>query len=404
MSVRPSMVSGHLCRPSLATLPKQEVTQLLEKQFGEFQFWGLFLQAVCKRESAGVKNSIPAHTIRAILLALAAKSRYTDSFLGRFSPGDLNDAYERAVGSTPDETGRQLLSRMCTLGRIEPESPDRQFIDHSMADILRAEKLVHDIVMMHGGTLHKQWKQSNRPMGSIHAAHIIKVNDLEQQCFSFLAKFGESKNYKKLSEVISILSISASEKMDFKSMSIIGGEFPILRFDGADVSNLSIRKSVIEILILDNSVISESHNVQIEDCLLGKVAGVSSASGLPSWVTNSEVIEFDRITNASRIKDSFLAPSQKLFLSIIQKIFFQPGGGREESALLKGGYGQKFSPKLVGKILKALQQEGIIEKFKGQNGDAYRPVRRYTERMDRMRSELTLSDDPLWKSVSELSD
>ena len=38
---------------------------------------------------------------------------------------------------------------------------------------------------------------------------------------------------------------------------------------------------------------------------------------------------------------------------IIQKIFFQHGGGRQESALYKGGYSQKYDKELIDKILSA---------------------------------------------------
>ncbi len=388
----------------LAALPKTEIAALFEKEFGEFQFWGLFLLAVCRRESAGVKHSIPPSTIRAILLALASKSRYSESFLGRFSPGDLNDAYERSVGSTPDETGRQLLARMCTLGRIEPESPDRQFIDHSMADVLRAEKLVSDIISMADEIGHNQWKQSLSPMGAIYAANMIEAFDLRQLCFSYFGKYGESKNTKRLSEIISLLSIFGTEAMDFKALTVIGGEFPLLRLNGTKISNLSIRESVIELLIISGTDITSINNLQIENCLVSKLSGISSTTGLPEWIKNCDVIEFDRISNAARIKDSPLSAPQKLLLSIIQKIFFQPGGAREESALLKGGYGQKFDPKIVNKILKILINEGAIEKFRGQNGDAYRPIRRHTDRMNKIRAELTLSTDTIWTDASSISD
>ena len=87
---------------------------------------------------------------------------------------------------------------------------------------------------------------------------------------------------------------------------------------------------------------------------------------------------------------------------MIHKIFFQHGAGREEGALLKGGYGQKYHPKLADSILKILIKQGVVERFKGDDGWVYKPVRRFTERMNRIRSELTLSEDNLWKEVSLL--
>lgn len=95
-------------------------------------------------------------------------------------------------------------------------------------------------------------------------------------------------------------------------------------------------------------------------------------------------------------------PQQKLFLAIIHKIFFQPGAGREEGSLLKGGYGQKYDPKLVDSILKMLLREKLIERFKGRDKWVYKPVRRHSERLNRIRSELTLSEDALWEEATNL--
>jgi len=69
---------------------------------------------------------------------------------------------------------------------------------------------------------------------------------------------------------------------------------------------------------------------------------------------------------------------------------------------LKGGYGQKFSPQLVESILKMLLREKVIERFKGDDGWVYKPIRRYTGRMDKIRAELTLSDDEIWHEVTKL--
>lgn len=65
-------------------------------------------------------------------------------------------------------------------------------------------------------------------------------------------------------------------------------------------------------------------------------------------------------------------------------------------------YGQKYSPKLVDAIIRLLLREGLIERLKGDDGWVYKPVRSHAERMNRLRSELTLSEDSLWKDVASL--
>jgi hypothetical protein len=387
----------------LVELDKGDAEYLLKREYGQFEFWATFIYAVCRRESKGVGGSIAPQTIQLILQYLAAKTRYSNSFSGRLTPTDIDSAYELVVGSVPDQSGRQLLSRMCTLGRIEPESPDRQFIDPNVLDVLRADALLSDIVSMSDISGQAQWIQSLRVLGTVHCAQLIRTYDLDQHCFSYLRKFGNSRNSKRLGEIVSALCLYGDEPLDFKSLQIANSTLPMLILSNRTVSNLVIKNTEIDFLVLEGTPIKPEHGMQIDDCIVSSVVGISSHTGLPVWIKNAEVISFDRLSNAARIKESPLTPSQKLFLSIIHKIFFQPGAGREEASLLKGGYGQKYSPRLADSIVKLLARSGVVERFKGDDGWVYKPVRRFTDRMNKIRSELTLSEDELWLEVTKLS-
>lgn len=151
----------------LVELDPGDVVSLLNKEHGEFQFWGTFIYAICMRESKGVSGSIAPQTIQLILQRLAAKTRYSNTFTGRLTPTDIDSAYQMVVGSVPDQSGRQLLSRMCTLGRIEPESPDRQFVDPNVLDVLRADALVNEIVSMTETSGQTQWIHPLRVLGAM---------------------------------------------------------------------------------------------------------------------------------------------------------------------------------------------------------------------------------------------
>ena len=87
---------------------------------------------------------------------------------------------------------------------------------------------------------------------------------------------------------------------------------------------------------------------------------------------------------------------------MIRKIFFQPGAGRKEAALLRG-MGFSDNTRLGKKILGKLMDEGLITRHKGDEGYIYKPVRKYAKRVNGIITELTLSKDPLWESVSNLS-
>lgn len=386
----------------LVELDPEDVGNILSRKHGEYEFWGTFIHAVCRRESRGVGGSIAPQTIHMILHRLASVTRYSNTCNGRLSPSDIDKAYQEVVGSVPDQSGRQLLSRMCTLGRLEPESPDRHFLDLNVLDILRAEALISDIVGMRDTQDQAQWCQSLRHLGVLHAAQTIKYFDLEQHCFSYLKKNSNSRNTKKLGEVVSILSVYGVEPLDFQALQLSGTVLPVLNLSARSIKNLVLKDSEIDSLFIGGTPITPEDGMVIDGCIISYAFGVSDAQGFPIWVKDTESFNYERISNASRIKESVLPPAQKLFLSIIHKIFFQPGGGREEGSLLKGGYGQKFSPKLVDAIIKILLRERVIDRAKGDSGWVYKPIRRHTDRMNKIRSELTLSEDAIWKEVSTL--
>ena len=289
---------------------------------------------------------------------------------------------------------------MCTLGRIEPESPDRQFLDANVLDILRSEGLVAEVANMHSAANEAQWKQSLGAIGLFHFAQMITLYDLDRQCFSYLKKYSSSRNTRKLGEIVSGLTVFGHESLDFQGLQLTGANFPILNLNKRTIKNFVASESEVGVVVLDATPITVDCNFQLVDCIFSTMAGISNKDGIPLWIKNPEVISFEPISNAARIKESMLSGPQKLFLSIVHKIFFQAGGGREEASLLKGGYGQKFSPKLADSIIKILIREGIVVRRKGDDGWVYTPVRRYTDRLNKIRAELTLSDDPIWLEVN----
>ncbi len=72
-----------------------------------------------------------------------------------------------------------------------------------------------------------------------------------------------------------------------------------------------------------------------------------------------------------------------------------------EEALTRG-FGRLGAPGLTSKVINMLIAEGLIEKVKGREGALYIPVRAHTGRMKQLLAELNMSNDPIWKSVSEL--
>jgi hypothetical protein len=347
-----------------AELERSDLEKILKAVTGTFEFWGLFLGAVTRRESKGVQGSISPDAIAQILTELGGISRHSNEFLGRFSPTDINEAYQRALGSLPDAVGQQLLARMCTLGRIEPESPDRQFLDPNIAEVVRAEHLVSKIASLDESIVKSKWKTGLRTIGAAHAASAISSYDMVQMCHAMLNKFATTANTVLLGEIISVLLLS-EEHVDFKALTLRNGSIPVMVLGDNRVQNLEVISCEIGLLLVTLETSSASKNVSIKDSIIEFVSGVTTATALPKWITKTGVIQYDQdVSNSASIKASNIPDGQKLLLSIVHKLFFQPGKGREEAALLKGGFGRKFDRRTVEEVLKKMMNEGLIEKFK----------------------------------------
>lgn len=384
----------------LADIDQKEAEHILSSSNGEIGFWGQFIDTVCLRE-AKIHTSIDPLYVRQVLTNLAKQTRCSSRPLGRISPKDVNKAYEDATGLAPDESGQLMLSRLCTLGRIEPESPDRQFVDPYIVQLLFAESTAEDISNKNYKILDEPWSQALTEIGIFFLAQWIEQFDLEPECHAIINRIGRPENTQATGEIISALSLIPDMDYDFKNVTIEIADIPILALGNSKISNLTIRDCLISELSFDNCKADEKSNIFIERCKIRNASGLTST---PAWVKESPIENTKSISNAKRIKQSNLPASQKLLLSIIQKIFFQRGGGRKEATLYKGGFGQQFDRKIIDKILSLLVNDGYIEKSKDSSGFIYNPNREYTSKMKAIKDQLSLCQDSLWLKVLEFDE
>ena len=166
------------------------------------------------------------------------------------------------------------------------------------------------------------------------------------------------------------------------------------------ISYLYIEDSIIDYLDITNA--SFCDNSAIAECEIDKIVGISSEKGLPAQIRDCRIDNFESFSTVSRIKRAKLSAPQKILVTIIKKIFFQPGNGRKEEALLRG-LGAINDKRYAEKILNKLLDENIIRKHKGDEGYIYSPQRKYAARMDGIITQLTMSEDEIWIYVSNLA-
>ena len=186
---------------------------------------------------------------------------------------------------------------------------------------------------------------------------------------------------------------------------ITGIPLPFVSYGGS--SSLSymilfglVLASYIEGINLTNSKFLDQ--VQIKSCLISTVYGVSSVKSIPNEFVDCSIESHETLATTTLIKRANLSISQKLLVEMLRKIFFQPGAGRKEAALLRG-MGATANKHLSQKILSLLMDEGLVTRHKGDEGYIYKPVRNQTGRITQIITDLTLSKDRLWQNVTDLS-
>lgn len=362
------------------------------------EFWNHFTKVVCERD-ARINSFFDSSTIYNVFVALSRITRKKPANVGPISQCDLQDAFEAVVGQLPVEDASVMLQRLPSLGRIGPESQDRQFIDMFILDGLRAkdvERLPEADADDRRRAAEDQW---TNPLGRLGQTILALGMAGRFDKYVQIANRSAPKNPTMASDIAASLARLSVGKIDLQGLQINNGTFSELDFRESLIENFSISDSTIEQLILPNY---PPKNVKINTSLVGNVAGAASFSGLPSWVKLEGVDKFDSVQTVSQIRKAGLSPSLEILVAVLKKTFRQKGAGRKEEALLRG-FGSGASGRLASRILSILMREKILDRHKGDEGWIYSPIRSETARIDKMLDQLRSSDDQLWKEIESLS-
>lgn len=383
---------------TISTLASDQLDAMFGEEGDEVAFWNHFIRVLCERD-ARIHVSFDPDTIFRMFLHLARLTRTKSADVGPISLVELQSAFEAATGSAPVEEASVMLQRLPSLGRISPESNDRQFVDVYILDGLRAKDIVSACLGSEAEFLTiagAKWINALDDLGQRILSQDTSMNDRSR--LAFAKRSLENGNKVLASDFVAALTRSHSDAMDFKGLVLNGGDFRYLTFSERQVENLQILNSYIGELALPAK---RASNVSINDCVALRVTGVTSPAGLPTWIKKLEADKFDSVESISRIRRIGLQPSHEILIAIIRKTFFQKGSGRKEEALLRG-LGKPATKSLANRILNLLVREGLLTTFRGNEGDVYAPVRSQTNRMQELLNQLKASTDPIWTKVGEM--
>jgi hypothetical protein len=374
----------------LTRIDNSSLKLLVESELGEVEFFEKVFDDICERE-AKIHPTIFKDSLKSIMLELSTLSRKSSTNVGPINPTEINFVFEKVTGSAPIDESAIVLQRLPYLGRSGSESADRMFIDDYAVDGLRGLALIGYYYEKDQEIWRQSWKHPLRTFGCKIAGSKMRLDDESIKYFKNTAIKG---NNVACSDFIASV-LTKGDDFDFKDICVNNGSFYELDLCGKKIKNLKIGSSEVFELIVDNFT---SVNFRLDNCIVERVVGVTSKDGFPSVFTNMDVIKYEEVITASRISELKLSDKQKTLLSILKKLFFQPGKGRKEDALLRGTE-RYWDCHAAEDVLRYMLKEKMVDRFKGQEGLVYFPNRSKTERVRRVMSKLNNSTDELWTCI-----
>ena len=354
---------------TISDLASDQFETMFGEQGDEVQFWHHFIRVLCERD-ARIHISFDPDTIQAIFIYLSRLTCSKSANVGPISPVELQSAFEAVTGASPVEEASVMLQRLPSLGRVNAESSDRQFVDVYILDGLRAKDIVRACLATKqefSSVATSQWINPLDDLGQRVLSSDGAVTEASR--LDFARRSLELGNKVMACDLVSSLTRSSSSPIDFCGIEVSNGEFLCLRLSEREMTNLTLRACYIGELAFPAKGVSDFH---IVECETPRVTGITSPAALPDWVTRLHAEEFDSVESVSRIRKIGLRPSHEILIAIIRKTFFQKGSGRKEEALLRG-LNTVASKATSRKIINIMIREGLLTTFKGNEGNGICP-------------------------------
>lgn len=392
-----------ICR-TIATLEPERLDDMFAEDGGDVAFWNVLIDAICTRE-ATIRAILEPDKIKNILRLIARATRNKPQNIGPVSAAEINRAFEMVVGGRPVDESAAILARLPGLGRAAAETSDRQFIDMYILDGLRGLDVDNSVTTYTDGAENESWTNPLQVLGQGVAADALQQRSEGARGATTdphlrLARLALTHGNTILAGDIisSLLRVPAlGPEFDFGGLELEDSHVDVLDCSIVVPKALIVRETIIQALVIPPA---EPPGTRVEKCLIDVIHNVSSSKGVPKWISECDIKKYEAVGTVAQIKTARLSPKQRIFLAIVKKTFFQPGAGRKEAALLRG-LGRLGDRSLRDEVLSLLLGQTILQRFRGDEGDVYAPVRAHTHRMQKIVSELSQSKDPLWLEISK---
>ena len=139
--------------------------------------------------------------------------------------------------------------------------------------------------------------------------------------------------------------------------------------------------------------------VSFSNCLITRVCGAANVAGLPKGMVSDdcEIEAFDNMATNSAVLQLDIAPQMKALITVLCKLYKQPGAGRKLGAFSRGITRPEVL-RYVNPVLDILQHHQFISIF----NLVVHPVRKQASRVEQILAAPMLVDDALVVEIKAL--
>lgn len=300
--------------------------------------WDHLLDRICSREAEQIDPiSIDASAVREFVERIATHCRQTGSGRGPIHLTSIRTIFEEVFSMPADEKAETLILRMPGFTATTGQDDAREFIDDDYADACRAGDVARFICAPHDAR-HAVLLSATVEMGDLGCA-LASINPLiaTGRQISVALDFGAENEAPYVAfDLVRILQQKGLDYAGFGAI-ISDGLFDTyeltgapnlngVEFEGCLLSRIEISDVDAECPVFRNCHVDDVYGaVGLKDL---PPALVASRGGLARFVDEAK-------TNAD-ILDLSIPLSVKVLMTVLRKLFVQPGRGRRENAFYRG--------------------------------------------------------------------
>lgn len=330
--------------------------------------WSTFFDMICRRE--GSRLDIDPTTVRLVIERVATLAGKVTGGIGPIEPEEILRTLSDVTGSQPDEGAEQLVLRLPGLGPLPDGTSKRMFLDETLADVARAGDVARYISSPFDAnlTLLEGAVCPLRPVGAGVAWRSLKPSPspkLFAQALENLSKLNEPwATQISLMEVI-MVSDPHAQLSSHSERCIISNGY-IERLDFSQIQNNISFFEFHDCLVqeLKFSMNYASIMPRFINCIISTVFGAVSSSDLPEGGFSNCQIELfaENFLTTAQMLRSNLEPMVAVVCTCLEKLFLQPGRGRDQSAFPRG-LDSRHRP-LVQEALELIQKADFASPYR----------------------------------------